>query len=120
MASNALIQTLIDAGIKGCAAAVLDSVGITVGDAVHVQLARADKEEALPCAFATAPVVYDAWFRAKVHKALDDPCPAIPDTDVEAHFAKRRKAASRKAERNKARQMCAFDPDADPEPRKEP
>lgn len=35
---------------------------------------------------------YDAWFRAKVQEALDDPRPAIPHDQVEAHFAKRRAA----------------------------
>jgi DNA-damage-inducible protein J len=45
----------------------------------------------------TAPAVHDAWFRAKVQEALDDPRPAIPYEDVEAHFAKRRAAALRKA-----------------------
>ena len=39
---------------------------------------------------------YDAWFRAKVQEALDDPRPAIAAEDVEAHFAKRRAMALRK------------------------
>ena len=34
---------------------------------------------------------HDAWFRAKVQEALDDPRPAIPHEKVEAHFAARRK-----------------------------
>jgi DNA-damage-inducible protein J len=40
---------------------------------------------------------HDAWFRAKVQEALSDPRPAIPHKKVEAHFAKRRAAALRKA-----------------------
>jgi DNA-damage-inducible protein J len=36
------------------------------------------------------PKAYDAWFRAKVQEALDDPRPGIPHEEVEAHFAKRR------------------------------
>ena len=35
----------------------------------------------------------DAWFRAKVQEALNDPRPTIPHKKVEAHFAKRRAAA---------------------------
>jgi transcriptional regulator with XRE-family HTH domain len=42
---------------------------------------------------------HDAWFRAKVQEALDDPRPAIPHKQVEAHFAKRRAAALRKEQR---------------------
>jgi DNA-damage-inducible protein J len=40
---------------------------------------------------------HDAWFRAKVQEALNDPRPAIPHKKVEAYFSKRRAAAVRKA-----------------------
>jgi DNA-damage-inducible protein J len=40
---------------------------------------------------------HDTWFRAKVQEALNDPRPALPHKNVEAHFAKRRVAALRKA-----------------------
>jgi predicted transcriptional regulator len=40
---------------------------------------------------------HDAWFRAEVQKALDDPRPAIPHEDVTRRFARRRAAAMRKA-----------------------
>ena len=36
---------------------------------------------------------YDAWFRAQVQEALDDPHPGIPSEEVEAHFASRRAAS---------------------------
>jgi hypothetical protein len=36
----------------------------------------------------------DAWFRAKVREALEDPRPAIPHAEVEAHFAGRRARVS--------------------------
>ncbi len=36
---------------------------------------------------------HDAWFRAKIQEALDDPRPLIPHAEVEAHFAKRRSEA---------------------------
>jgi DNA-damage-inducible protein J len=52
---------------------------------------------ALPLAFASDPAAYDAWFRAKVREALDDPRPPIPHDEVEAHFARRRATALRKA-----------------------
>ena len=97
MASNALVQTRIDADIKERAAAVLDSMGLTVSDAVRILLTRVANEGALPFAFAVDPAVHDAWFRAKVQEALDDPRPAMPHAEVEAYFAKRRKAALRKS-----------------------
>jgi transcriptional regulator with XRE-family HTH domain len=39
----------------------------------------------------------DAWFRAKVQEAIDDPRPAIPQKQVEAEFAKRQAGAWRKS-----------------------
>ena len=42
---------------------------------------------------------HDAWFRAKVQEALDDPRPAIPHEQVEVHFAKRRAAANEQRDR---------------------
>jgi DNA-damage-inducible protein J len=97
MAATALVQTRIDPALKERAAAVLDNMGLTVSDAVRILLTRVANEGALPFAFATDPAVHDAWFRAKVQEALDDPRPATPDDEVEAHFAKRRAAARRKA-----------------------
>lgn len=96
MAVNALIQTRIDAAVKDRAAAVLDNMGLTVSDAVRILLTRVAKEGALPAGLTTDPAAHDAWFRAKVREALDDPRPAIPDDQVEAHFAKRRAAALRR------------------------
>lgn len=47
--------------------------------------------------FAINAAAHDAWFRAKVQEALDDPRPGIPQKKVESHFAKRRSSAQRKA-----------------------
>jgi DNA-damage-inducible protein J len=89
MASNALVQTRIDADIRDRASAVLESVGMTVSDAVRVLLTRTANEGAVPL----TPVhdaAYDAWFRAKVREALDDPRPRIPHAEVMARAEKRR------------------------------
>lgn len=96
MASNALIQTRIDPDVKDRATAVLHNLGLTVSDAVRILLTRVANEGALPFGFATDPATYDAWFRAKVQEALDDPRPAIAAEDVEAHFTQRRANAQRK------------------------
>jgi len=96
MAANALVQTRIDPVVKERAAAVLGEMGITVSDAVRILLTRTANEGALPLASNAAE--HDAWFRAKVQEALDDPRPAIPHEQVEAYFAKRRAAALRKVQ----------------------
>lgn len=100
MAANALIQARIDAGVKERATAVLDNMGLTVSDVVRMLLTRVAREGALPPGFTTDPATHDAWFRARVREALDDPRPAIPHEDVEAHFAERRAKALRRAGEN--------------------
>jgi DNA-damage-inducible protein J len=99
MPANALVQTRIDPAVKERAAAVLGAMGITVSDAVRILLTRTANEGALPFALAQNAAEHDAWFRAKVQQALDDPRPAISHEQVEAHFAKRRAAALRKEKR---------------------
>ena len=98
MASNALVQTRIDADIRDRAAAVLETMGLTVSDAVRILLTRTAKEGALPLELLSSNEAHDAWFRAKVIEALDDTRPDIDDLDVEARFRERRAAASRKVE----------------------
>ena len=97
MSSNALVQTRIDSGVKERAAAVLDELGMTVSDAVRILLTRTANEGALPFSLTQTSAEYDAWFRAKVQEALDDPRPAVPHERVKAHFAKRRATALGKA-----------------------
>ncbi len=97
MPANALVQTRIDPAVKERAAAVLEDMGITVSDAVRILLTRTANEGALPFALTQNAAAHDAWFRAKVQEALDDPRPGIPHEKVEAHFARRRAAARRKA-----------------------
>lgn len=94
MSASALVQVRIDPALKQRASTVLDKMGLTVSDAVRILLTRIANEGALPFDFAVDPATYDAWFRAKVREALDDPRPAVAPEDVEAHFAKRRAAAS--------------------------
>lgn len=93
---NALVQTRIDPDVKERAAEVLDNLGLTVSDVVRILLTRIAKEGALPMGFTSDPVAYDAWFKAKVQEALEDPRPVVSHEEAEAHFAKRRASALRK------------------------
>ncbi len=96
MPASALVQTRVDPKIKERASKVLGQMGITVSDAVRILLTRTAKEGALPFELLQSSEAHDKWFRAKVQEALDDPRPAIPHEQVEAHFAERRAAAARK------------------------
>lgn len=96
MAANALVQTRIDAEIRDKASAVLESMGLTVSDAVRILLTRTANEGALPLELISSSETHDAWFRAKVLKALEDDRPDISDETVESHFAQRRAAALHK------------------------
>jgi DNA-damage-inducible protein J len=97
MPANVLVQTRIDAEVKERATAVLETMGLTVSDAVRILLTRTAREGALPLELISNSSAYDAWFRAKVQQALDDTRPDIDDADAETHFANRRSAALRKA-----------------------
>ena len=96
MLSSALVQTRIDPAVKERAAAVLEQSGLTVSDAVRILLTRIANEGALPFLLSDDSPAHDAWFRAKVQEALVDKRPGVEHGKVEAHFAKRRQAASRK------------------------
>ena len=96
MSTNALVQTRIDPSVKERAAAVLDKLGLTVSDAVRIMLTRTANEGALPFALTQNSAEYDAWFRAKVQEALDDPRPDLSNEEVKEHFAQRRNAALQK------------------------
>jgi|SRR5665213_4074364 len=89
MAANALVQTRIDEDIRDRASAVLEAQGMTVSEAVRILLTRTANEGALPFTPAN-DAQYDAWFRAKVQKALDDPRPRIPHAEVMQRASKRR------------------------------
>jgi len=97
MASNALVQTRIDADVKEKATAVLENMGLTVSDAVRILLTRTANEGMLPLELVNNSQAYDSWFREKVREALADTRPNLDDSEVEANFAQRRAAALRKA-----------------------
>lgn len=96
MPQNALVQTRIDPVVKERAAAVLENLGISVSDAVRMLLTRIANEGTLAFPLAATSAEHDAWFRAKVKEALDDPRPALPHDEVKTRFARRRAAAARR------------------------
>ncbi len=102
MAATSLVQARVDPEIRQRAGEVLDRMGLTLSDAVRMLLTRVAHEGALPPGLATDPAAHDAWFRARVREALEDDRPALANGDVEAHFARRRGAALRKAGGNGA------------------
>ncbi len=102
MASNALVQTRIDTQVRGRAAAVLESMGLTVSNVVRISLIRTANEEALPLELISGCETHDAWFRSKVLEALNDTRPSVPDDEVMAHFGKRRTAARLKVAARKS------------------
>lgn len=99
MSANAIVQTRIDSDVKKRAAAVLEKLGITVSDAVRILLTRTANEGVLPFALTNDSAPYDAWFRVKVHEALNDSRPGIPHEKAAAHFAQRRASARGRAKK---------------------
>ena len=97
MASNALVQTRIDADVKERATTVLENMGLTVSDAVRILLTRTANEGVLPLELISTSDAHDAWFRAKVLEALEDTRSDVEDVEADIHFAGRRAAALSKA-----------------------
>lgn len=81
-AQTSMIHVRVDDQLKADASEVLAGVGLTVSDAVRILLTRVAAEGGLPAGLTADPDAYDAWFRAKVQEALDDPRPAAPHTQV--------------------------------------
>ncbi len=93
MSANALVQTRIDPDVKQRASAVLAQPGMTVSDTARILLTRTANEGALPFPLAANVVEHDAWFRAKVQEAINDPGPSVINEEVKERFAVRRAAA---------------------------
>ncbi|MEQ7919017.1 type II toxin-antitoxin system RelB/DinJ family antitoxin [Xanthomonas sp. WHRI 1810A] len=81
---TSMLHVRIDDELKAQAAENLAKFGLTVSDAVRILLTRVAKEGALPAGFTSDTQAYDAWFRAKVREAMEDPEPSIPHEQVMA------------------------------------
>jgi len=92
MPATALVQARIDPEIRDRVAIALERCGLTVSAAVRILLTRVANEGALPPGLVTDPAAQDAWFRAKIREALDNPTPLIPHAEVAANFTRRRAA----------------------------
>ena len=79
---SSMLHVRIDEQLKIQASETLEKFGLTVSDAVRILLTRVASEGALPIGLTADPEAYDAWFRAKVQEALDDPRPSVPHQQV--------------------------------------
>ena len=95
---TSMLHVRVNEQLKSRAADALANVGLTLSDAVRILLTRVATEGGLPAGLTADPVTYDAWFRAKVREALDDPGPRIPHNQVmreaQALIDKKRRAQS--------------------------
>ena len=82
-ARTSMLHVRADEDTKARAAEALAGSGLTLSDTVRVVLlARVATVGGLPPELVAEGAAYDAWFRAKVHEALDDPRPSIPHAEV--------------------------------------
>ncbi|MCO6385359.1 type II toxin-antitoxin system RelB/DinJ family antitoxin [Oceanicola sp. 502str15] len=81
-AQTSMLHVRVDDQLKAQASDALAGVGLTLSDAVRILLTRVAAEGGLPAGLTADPEAYDAWFRAKVQEALEDPRPAKPHTQV--------------------------------------
>jgi DNA-damage-inducible protein J len=81
-ARTSMLHVRVDDDLKARASETLANVGLTVSDAVRILLTRVAKEGGLPASLTADAAAHDAWFRAKVQEALDDPRPTVPHAQV--------------------------------------
>ena len=81
-AQTSMIHVRVDDKLKARASDALAGVGLTLSDAVRILLTRVAAEGGMPAGLTADPDAYDAWFRAKVREALDDPSPTIRHDQV--------------------------------------
>ena len=97
-AQTSMLHVRVDDQLKTKAAETLAGVGLTLSDAVRILLTRVAAEGGLPAGLTADPEAHDAWFRAKVQEALDDPRRAVPHEQVmngiQALTGKKRRARS--------------------------
>ena len=81
-AQTSMLHVRVDSQLKSEASAILADCGLSVSDAVRILLTRVAKEGGLPVGLTVDLEAYDAWFRAKVHDALEDTRPTVPHKQV--------------------------------------
>jgi DNA-damage-inducible protein J len=81
-AQSSMLHVRVNDHIKNEAAEKLEGIGLTLSDAVRILLTRIAREGGLPPGLVADNTSYDAWFKAKVHEALDDTSPTIPHEQV--------------------------------------
>ena len=81
-AQTSMLHVRVNDKIKNEAAEQLENIGLTLSDAVRILLTRIAREGGLPPGLVADSSKYDAWFKAKVHEALNDRSPAIPHEQV--------------------------------------
>ena len=95
-AHTSMLHVRVDDQLKAKATEALEGVGLTLSDAVRILLTRVAAEGGLPAGLTADPDAYDAWFRAKVREALDDPRPSVPHAaamqDVQDAIDRKRRA----------------------------
>ena len=96
-AQTSMIHVRVDNELKAQASDTLAGVGLALSDAVRIMLTRVAAEGGLPAGLTANPDAYDAWYRAKVQGALDDPRPATSQPqvmhDAQALIDKKRRAS---------------------------
>ena len=94
-AQTSMLHIRVDDQRKAKAADALESVGLTLSDAVRILLTRVAAEGGLPAGLTANPDAYDAWFRAKLREAMEDPRPSVPHAqamqDVQAAIDRKRR-----------------------------
>lgn len=96
-AQTSMLHVRVNEQVKNEAAEKLESIGLSLSDAVRILLTRIAREGGLPPGLVADNASYDAWFKAKVQEALSDATPTVPHEqvvdDIQALLDRKRNAA---------------------------
>ena len=79
---TSMLHVRVNNQLKNEAAEKLESIGLTLSDAVRILLTRVVKEGGLPQGLVSDNISHDAWFKTKVLESLNDTSPAVPHKQV--------------------------------------
>jgi DNA-damage-inducible protein J len=88
-----LVQTKVDREVEERARAILETIGLSIPEALRIFLTRTADEGAAPFDLSEPPGDYDAWFRDRVEQALADAEPPVDDDEVRLRFSELRHSA---------------------------
>lgn len=77
-----MLHVRLDPELKGNAERALESVGMSLSEAVRVFLHRVVRDNGMPVGIGSDPETYDRWIEKRLEMALADTRPMVSQADA--------------------------------------